>query len=130
MKQYFQVLRTIALLTVLALTAPSVGALVCDLACAAQHQDAAATSASESCHDHGAPAPESPSVSAWHVCHDMGVVPASIVRDAAPHLAIAPAIVLAVFDSAAQHNSGPHVAATHARLTGHAPLPLALPLRL
>ena len=130
MKQYFQVLRTIALLTVLALTAPSVGALVCDVACAAQHRGTAPASQDASCHDHASPTPEVPSLSAWHVCHEMGVVPASIVRDAATPLATAPAIVVAIFDSAVQDSARRHIVVTRARLTGHAPPPLILPLRI
>jgi hypothetical protein len=125
----FRVMRTIALLTVLALTAPSAGALVCDIACAAQHQNTAAAPQSTSCHDHAAPTPESPALSAWHVCHQMGVVPVSIVRDAAPQLAVAPAIVRAGVDVAPANSAGPGLVAMDRRLTGHAPPPLALPLR-
>jgi hypothetical protein len=121
-------MRTIALLIVLALAAPSAAALVCDVMCAAQHDDAAPQRGS--CHDHAAPQRETPSVSAWHVCHAMGVVPASVVRDAASQVAVPPAIARAIVDSAAEHIPARTVNATHARLTGHAPPPAVLPLRI
>jgi hypothetical protein len=123
-------MRTVALLIVLALAVPSVAALVCDVACAAQHRNGAAAPQPASCHDDAAPQPESPSASGRHVCHEMGVVPASVMRDAASQAAMAPAIVRAVFDSAAEHNPGLNVVAPHARLTAHAPPLLTLPLRI
>jgi len=129
-KQSLQGMRTIALLIVLALAAPSVAALVCDVACAAQHENAVAAPQTGSCHDHAAPQPESPSMSAWHVCHDMGVVPPSVVRDSASQLATAPAIVREIVASAADYGAGRNRVATHARLTAHAPPPLVLPLRI
>lgn len=121
-------MRFIALLTVLALTSPSVGALVCDVACGAQHQSAAASS-SPSCHDHAMPQSDWPTVSAMHVCHEMGSVPASIVRDAAMQLAVAPAILRSLSEMSDPGVSR-ELSSTHARLTGHAPPPLALPLRI
>ena len=128
MKQ-FRVMRTLALLTVLALTAPSVGALVCDVACAARHESSPAAPASGSCHDHGAPQPDSPNVSAAHACHAMGIVPASIMRDAGSQLAVAPASVREVQD-AADGSAGRGIVARRARHIDHAPPRPALPLRI
>jgi hypothetical protein len=122
-------MRTLALLTVLALTAPSVGALVCDVACAARHESSAAAPASGSCHDHGAPQPDSPNVSAAHACHAMGIVPASIMRDAGSQLAVAPAIVHEV-QHAADGSAGRETVARRTRLTNHAPPLLILALRI
>jgi hypothetical protein len=120
-------MRTIALLTVLAVTAPSVSALVCDVACAARH-DAAAPAGD--CHDQGTSQPDSPALSALHVCHEMGTVQASIVRAAGLHVAVPLPIVRGVVDIAADAAAGRDIVATQAWLTGHAPPPPALPLRV
>jgi hypothetical protein len=122
-------MRTIALLTLLVVTAPSVGALVCDVVCAAQHE-ASTTPASGSCHDHGTSQPDSPAVSALHVCHEVGTVQASIVRDSGLHAAVAPAIIGGDVDIAVDPAAGRDIVATQARLTGHAPPSPALPLRI
>src|SRR5688572_24754903 len=97
-------MRTIALLTVLALTAPAAGALVCSVACGAQHQ--AATPGNSSCHDTGTSEPDAPAVSASHVCHEIGILPASIVRDVGLQAADAPAIVRGTVDLAAAAAAG------------------------
>ena len=122
-------MRTIALLTLLAVTAPSLAALVCDVACAAQHE-ASTTPASGSCHDHGTSQPASPAVSALHVCHEMSTVQASIVRDAGLYAAVPLPIVRGVIDIAADAAAGRDIVSTQARLTGHAPPPPTLPLRI
>ena len=126
MKQYLQVMRTIALLTVLALTAPSAAALICDVACTAQHE---AATLGSSCHDSDTSEPGERTVSASHLCHDIGVLPASIVRDGGSHTAVAPAVVRETSDLAAVA-AGRALVARQARLTNHAPPPPALPLRI
>ena len=65
------------LLTV-TLTGPSVGTLVCELACAAEH---ARVPASGSCHEHGAPA-SSATLAPAHVCHDVSTPEPSVVAGA------------------------------------------------
>ena len=129
MKEYAQVLRTIALLTALVLTVPSVSALVCDVICGTRHE-ASAAPASSSCHDHGPPHRDSATVSPLHVCHEMVGVPASIVRDPGLQFAVAPAIVRGVVDIVTDAAAGCDLVATQARLTDHAPPLRALPLRI
>src|SRR5688500_1089682 len=124
----FSVMRVIALLTVLALTAPSVGALVCDIACAAQHQSVA-TPAGSSCHDHDAPQSDSPVLSASHDCHDIEFAPASTVREASYQVAVA-VIILPDFDDAAGASIARDNVPLRTRHTDHAPPLPALPLRI
>ena len=121
-------IRTIALLTALMLTVPSVGALVCDVICGTRHE-ASATPARSSCHDHGKSRQDSPTVSALHVCHEMGSVPASIMRDGGPQIAVVRAIVRNL-DIVTDADAGRHTVVRQARLTGHAPPLPALPLRI
>jgi hypothetical protein len=81
--------RVIVALLTLTLTGPSVGALVCDWACAARHQR---TEALGSCHQHNT-AGMTPTVAAGHVCHDLTSGPSSILTDARQAGFSAPAIV-------------------------------------
>ena len=122
-------IRTIALLTALMLTGPSVGALVCDVICGTRHE-ASATPARSSCHDPGPSRDDSPTMSALHECHEMGSVPASIMRDGGVQNAVAQAIVRNL-DIVTDADAGRHTVVRQARLTSHAPplLP-ALPLRI
>jgi len=59
--------RFASLLLVLSLLGPSVGSLVCDWACAANHTQ---SSPGSSCHDHGKSG-SSATVGAAHRCHDL-----------------------------------------------------------
>ena len=129
MKQYAQVIRAIALLTALALTVPSVSALVCDVICGTRHE-ASAIPASSSCHDHGPPHQDSATVSPLHVCHEMVSVPASIVRDPGLQFVVAPAIVRGDVGIVTDAAAGRDIVATQTRLTDHAPPLRALPLRI
>jgi hypothetical protein len=122
-------MRVIALLTVLALAAPSIGALFCDLACGAQHESSAAPAASGSCHDHAAQPSDSPAVSASHECHDIEFAPASTVREASYQVAVA-VIIRPRFDDAASPSSAGDIVPLRTRHTNHAPPLPALPLRI
>jgi hypothetical protein len=124
-KQYFTVLRTLALLAAVLLTLPSVAPLACDWMCGRQHD--AAVPVAGSCHDAGGPRSTLPALAGGHVCHDIGALPTSIVRDAS-QLAL-PAIARAV-DGQADFPTRQVLLPAPARLTAHAPPPLALPLRI
>lgn len=68
--------RLVALLLTLAIAGPSVGALICDWACAAAHEAAAA--AETNCHD--APGPtQTATFAAGHACHELPASTACIV---------------------------------------------------
>jgi hypothetical protein len=113
------------------LTGPSVGALICDVLCGAQYEPSVTQAGPSSCHEEDSPSDtNSPIVSASHVCHEMGSVPASIVRHAAPHLAIAQAVVRGISDILTDAATGRDIAARQERLTSHAPPLAALPLRI
>jgi len=71
--------RFLAVLLSVALTGPSVGALVCELACAAAHQQ---TPGAGGCHEQDATG-SSISVAAGHVCHDVSPPGLSIVAGSA-----------------------------------------------
>jgi hypothetical protein len=60
--------RLVAAMLVLTLTGPSLVPLVCEWACASEHQSAA-DSTSVGCHEHG-PQAGTAALSAGHVCHD------------------------------------------------------------
>ena len=61
---------------------------------------------------------------------ELGILPASIVRDVGLQAADAPAIVRGTVDLAAAAAAGRALVATQARLTGHAPPSPVLPLRI
>jgi hypothetical protein len=73
---------------------------------------------------------DSPTVSASHVCHEIGGVPASIVRDGAQQVAVAPATLRGISDILTDAAIARDIAARQQRLTRHAPPPPALPLRI
>jgi hypothetical protein len=124
-KEYFPVTRVLALLVAVMLTVPTVAPLVCDWTCGLQHSTAAPPA--QNCHDHGAPQSTAPVIAGSHTCHDIGVLAASVLRDA--DQLVLPAVTRAV-DPAVDDRIGHTVVASHARQTGHAPPPLALPLRI
>jgi len=70
--------RVASLLLVFSLLGPSVGALVCDWACAANHTQ---SSAGTGCHEHGTKE-SSATVSAAHRCHDLAASVESILTSA------------------------------------------------
>ena len=70
--------RFVALVLAVALTGPSVGAVVCEIACAAEHSPAPVAS---SCHDTAGPA-SLPTVAAGHACHDVTTPELSIAAAA------------------------------------------------
>ena len=81
-------MRIIVAVLTLALTGPSVGALVCDWACAAKHQR---SEASGTCHQHSTPGSTS-TLAAGHLCHDLTWAPASILTDGR-HSNVTPAVI-------------------------------------
>jgi hypothetical protein len=96
------------------LTGPSVGVLVCELACTAEH---ARVPASGSCHEHGTPA-SSATLAPAHVCHDVNAPPPSIAAGSPqldPRVAADVASPLMTFTSTVRSHvvTAPH-AATHA----------------
>jgi len=130
-KQYSrgcQVIRTIALLTALVLTVPSAGALVCDVICGTRHE-ASAAPPSGSCHDHGPSHTGSRTVSALHMCHEIGSVPASIMRDGGLQIAVAQAIVRGV-DIVTDADATRDIVVRQERLASHAPPLPTLRLRI
>ena len=125
MKQYPAVIRFLAPLVAVMLTVPMVAPLVCDWTCGRQHDAAAAPA--ENCHDRGAPHSTSPAIAGSHTCHDLGVLPTSVLRDAG-QLAL-PAVTRTI-DTVVDDHVGQALFAPHAHLTAHAPPPLLLPLRI
>ena len=116
--------RIVVAILAFTLTGPSVGALVCDWACAAKHQR---TEISGNCHQHST-AGTTRTVAAGHVCHDLASGPASILTDARQAASSAQAIVEAPltfsFESAG-------VATYPTRDVAHAPPPISItPLRI
>jgi hypothetical protein len=106
--------RLLAILLTVALTGPSVGALVCELACAAEH---ARVPAAGSCHEHGTPA-SSAALAPAHVCHDVSEPQPSIAAGSPqldPRLVADVASPLGTFTSTLRSPvvTAPHVA-THA----------------
>jgi len=116
--------RLIAVLLAVTLTGPSVGALVCDWACAAKHQR---TDAENSCHQHRTPG-TTPTVAAGHLCHELTSAPASILTDGRPAGFSAPAIVEAPLPLSVESAGD----ATHRTrdVAYTPPPPLITPLRL
>jgi hypothetical protein len=117
-------MRLLAVLLVMTLTGPSVGALVCELACATEH---ARVPAAGSCHEQGAPG-SSATLAPPHVCHDLiapepsiaagpQINPRVVAEMASPLIASAAAVLSHIV-------AAPHVAT-------HAPPPkLNSPLRI
>jgi len=106
--------RLLAILLTVALTGPSVGALVCELACAAEH---VRVPAAGSCHDYGTPT-SSATLAPAHVCHDVGAPQPSIAAGSPqldPRVAADVASPLMTFTSTVRSHvaTAPHVA-THA----------------
>ena len=116
-------MRLLAALLVMTLTGPSVGAVVCELACATEH---ARVPAAGSCHEQGTPG-SSATLAPVHVCHDLiapepsiaagpQINPRVVAEMASPLIASAAAVL--------SHIAAPHVAT-------HAPPPkLNSPLRI
>jgi hypothetical protein len=119
------VTRAVSLLVAAMLVVPTVAPLVCDWLCGAQH--AAAAAPAEGCHDHGGPPATTPAIAGAHACHELGVLPTSIVRDV---LQLALPAVARTADEGADSGVGQALFISSARLNAHAPPPLALPLRI
>lgn len=117
------IVRVLALLLAVTLTGPSVGALICDWACAAQHPQAATAT---TCHDHGAP-PATRTFASGHWCHELTTPPESILTQA-PQVPI----MVAVSDllvTGPDRSAGDDAADIHLHAPP-APPPLLTPLRI
>ncbi len=116
--------RAIALLLTFAIAGPSVGALICDWACATAHEAAAA--AETNCHD--APGPtETATLAAGHACHELPAAAASIVTCAAHFADAAVAVQTPTYETSMVQAS----LVTRRADRSHAPPPTRiLPLRI
>ena len=118
-------MRFLAVLLTLTLTGPSVGALVCELVCAAEH---ARVPAAGSCHEQDGPA-SSTTLAPAHVCHEVTTPEPSIVAGSSQG---DPRVVADVASPTVTSSSVVQVhVVTASRVATHAPPPASNnPLRI
>lgn len=117
-------MHAVALLLVLTLAGPSVGALVCDWMCATKHEESTSTG---NCHE--SPAKGSmATLEAGHRCHDVNSATASILPTC-PQVELRAMPVVAALTDQVRASA---LALIDGRSPGppHAPPPLLIPLRL
>lgn len=117
-------MRLLAMILIVTLTGPSVGALVCEWTCAAKHE---ATAAAESrCHDEPGSS-QTPAFAAGHECHELPTLTASIVTGAPQVVDAPPTIAAAALATVVRQAS----VVTRRPDRSHAPPPTKIvPLRI
>ena len=115
--------RVAALVLVVALTGPSVGALVCDWACASRHEQ----SSSSGCHEHSGSGLEA-ALASVHRCHELAATAESILTNV-PQLETRTVVaVVTLFSESRIPAVLLHTVRSSAR--SHAPPPPLIPLRV
>ena len=117
--------RCLVVLLAVTLSGPSVGALLCDLACAVQHADSVV--AAGNCHEQGADTTTT-AVASGHECHALATAPESVLTKA-PHATVGALAVADVWLASAAPAARDR-AVEHPHNTSHAPPPSLIPLRV
>lgn len=115
--------RVASLLLVFSLLGPSVGSLVCDWACAADHTQSSPESI---CHEHGTQ--YSPAITAAHHCHDPAT-PVELGLNGAPQLDLKMAAIAVVLPGGGAARTLVRSSDRPSNIT-HAPSPPLISLRV
>ena len=119
-------IRVAALLVALAITAPSVAAVVCEVTCASEQS--APPAETGTCHGHEEQAPEQPTLEAGHDCHDIAD-PASLSVPVTKTVVAVPA-AMPVVDAAPNDRALLAARARTSPATDHGPPIQLIPLRI